>query len=90
MLHGDQTARRGRTATGRRVESGAARLAEAANAPMIPEREGAAASNGYVMKLADGADRPARRQARDIKSVSEASDTLDGICASCHRHYQVE
>jgi hypothetical protein len=29
-------------------------------------------------------------EARDLKSISEVSDRLDGICAACHRHYGVE
>jgi hypothetical protein len=74
-----------------RIESGAATLAEATNALMIPERVRDAAWNGYVRKLADAADRARRAaEAHDLKSVSEVSDALDGICASCHRHYGVE
>ena len=29
-------------------------------------------------------------EAHDLKSVAEVSDHLDGICASCHRHYGLE
>jgi uncharacterized protein (UPF0147 family) len=73
------------------IESGAATLAEATNALMIPERVRDAAWNRYVRKLADAADRAVRATAaRDIKSLSEVSDALDGVCASCHRHYGVE
>jgi hypothetical protein len=29
-------------------------------------------------------------EAHDLNSVTEVSDRLDGICASCHRHYGLE
>jgi hypothetical protein len=74
-----------------KVVSGAATLAEATNALMIPERVRDAAWNGYVKKLADAAGRAYRAaEARDLKGVSEVSDALDGICTACHRHYGVE
>jgi cytochrome c556 len=74
-----------------KIVSGAATLAEATNALMIPERARDAAWNGYVRKLADAADKAYRAaEAHDLKSISEVSDALDGICASCHRHYGVE
>lgn len=74
-----------------KVVSGAATLAEASNALMIPERVRDAAWNSYVTKLAKAADNAYRAaEAHDLKSVSEVSDALDGICASCHRHYGVE
>jgi hypothetical protein len=73
------------------VVSGAATLAEATNALMIPERTRDPEWNGYVKKLADAADRAYRAaEAHDLKSVSEVSDRLDGICAACHRHYGLE
>jgi hypothetical protein len=38
--------------------------------------------------VADKAYRAAEE--RDLKSISEVSDQLDGICAACHRHYGLE
>jgi hypothetical protein len=74
-----------------KVVSGAATLAEATNALMIPERVRDGAWNGYARKLADAADKAYRAaEAHDLKSVSEVSDALDRICAACHRHYGVE
>jgi hypothetical protein len=74
-----------------RIVSGAATLAEATNALMIPQRARDAAWNGYVWKLADAAGKAYRgAEAHDLKAVSEVSDALDGICAACHRHYGVE
>jgi len=32
----------------------------------------------------------AAAEAHDLKTISEVSDQLDGICAACHRHYGVE
>jgi hypothetical protein len=73
------------------VVSGAATLAEATNALMIPQRARDPEWNIYVRKLADAADRAYRAaEAHDLKSISEVSDRLDGICAACHRHYGLE
>ena len=73
------------------IVSGAATLAEATNALMIPQRALDAEWNPYVKKLADAADKAYRAaEAHDLKSVSEVSDQLDGICAACHRHYGLE
>jgi hypothetical protein len=73
------------------VVSGAATLAEATNALMIPQRARDPEWNFYVKKLADAADKANRAaEAHDLKSVSEVSDRLDGICAACHRHYGLE
>ena len=73
------------------IESGAATLAEATNALMIPQRARDGEWNGYVKQLADAADKAYRAaEAHDLKSVSEVSDQLDGICAACHRHYGLE
>ncbi|TMJ47020.1 MAG: hypothetical protein E6G85_29205 [Alphaproteobacteria bacterium] len=73
------------------VVSGAATLAEATNALMIPQRARDPDWNGYVKRLADAADKAYRAaEAHDLKSVSEVSDQLDGICAACHRHYGLE
>jgi len=73
------------------VVSGAATLAEATNALMIPGRERDPEWNRYVGKLADAADKAYRAaEAHDLKSVSEVSDQLDEICAACHRHYGLE
>jgi hypothetical protein len=73
------------------VVSGAATLAEATNALMIPQRARDPDWNRYVQKLAEAADKAYRAaEARDLKSVSEVSDRLDGICAACHHHYGLE
>jgi hypothetical protein len=73
------------------VVSGAATLAEATNALMIPERARDQDWNRYARKLADAADKAYRAaEAHDLKSLSEVSDRLDGICAACHRHYGLE
>jgi hypothetical protein len=73
------------------VVSGAATLAEATNALMIPKRVRDQSWNRYVKKLADAADKAYRAaEAHDLKSVSEVSDQLDGICAACHHHYGLE
>ena len=74
-----------------RITSGAATLAEATNALMIPGRAQDAEWNRYVKKLADAADQAYQAaEAHDLKSVADVSDRLDGICASCHRHYGLE
>jgi hypothetical protein len=71
--------------------SGAATLAEATNALMIPQRARDPSWNPYVKKLADAAEKAYRAaEAHDLKSISEVSDQLDGICAACHRHYGLE
>ena len=73
------------------VLSGAATLAEATNALMIPQRARDKDWNRYVRKLADAANRACRAaEAHDLKSISEVSDQLDGICSACHRHYGFE
>lgn len=73
------------------VVSGAATLAEATNALMIPPRVRDQDWNRYVRKLADAADRAYRAaESHDLKSISEVSDQLDGICAACHRHDGLE
>ena len=73
------------------VLSGAATLAEATNALMIPQRVRDKDWNRYVRKLADAANRACRAaEAHDLKSISEVSDQLDGICSACHRHYGFE
>jgi hypothetical protein len=73
------------------VVSGAATLAEATNALMIPQRTRDPDWNRYAKNLADAADKAYRAaEAHDLKSISEISDQLDGICAACHRHYGIE
>lgn len=73
------------------IESGAATLAEATNALMIPQRALDAQWNFYAQKLADAATKAYRAaEARDLKAISQISDQLDGICAACHRHYGLE
>jgi hypothetical protein len=74
-----------------RVVSGAATLAEATNALMIPERSIDPEWPRYAKALADAAEKAYQAaEARDLKTISQVSDQLDGICAACHRHYGVE
>jgi hypothetical protein len=74
-----------------KLVSAAATLAEATNALMIPQRALDADWSKHVKKLGDAADKAYRAaEAHDLKSISEVSDRLDGICAACHRHYGVE
>ena len=73
------------------ITSGAATLAEATNAMMIPQRATDPEWNIYVKKLADAADKAYRAaEVHDLKTVADVSDRLDGICAACHRHYGLE
>jgi len=74
-----------------RIVSGAATLVEATNALIIPERARDAEWLRYAKALADAADKAYRAaEAHDLKTLSQVSDRLDGICAACHRHYGVE
>jgi hypothetical protein len=71
--------------------SGAATLAEASNALMIPQRVRDQDWIRYAQDLAKAADKAYHAaEDHDLKSISEVSDRLDGICAACHRHYGVE
>jgi len=73
------------------VVSGAATLAEATNALMIPQRALDPNWNGYVKRLAEAANKAyVAAEAHDLKTISQVSDQLDGICAACHRHYGIE
>jgi hypothetical protein len=73
------------------VVSGAATLAEATNALMIPERVRDRDWIRYAQMLAAAAAKAYRgAEHHDLKAVSEVSDQLDGICAACHRHYGLE
>jgi hypothetical protein len=74
-----------------RIVSGAATLAEATNALMIPERALDPQWTFYAQKLAEAANKAyVAAEAHDLKTISQVSDQLDGICAACHRHYGVE
>ncbi len=73
------------------IVSGAATLAEATNALMIPQRARDQNWNFYAKNLAEVANKAyVAAEAHDLKSISEVSDQLDGICAACHRHYGLE
>jgi hypothetical protein len=73
------------------VISGAATLAEASNALMIPERVRDRYWIRFSQALAAAAAKAWRgAEHHDLKAVSEVSDQLDGICAGCHRHYGLE
>jgi hypothetical protein len=73
------------------IVSGAATLAEATNALMIPERARDPQWIFCVQRLAEAANKAyVAAEAHDLKTVSEVSDRLDGICAACHRRYGLE
>lgn len=73
------------------IVSGAATLAEAANALMIPQRALDSQWNTYAKRLGEAAGRAyVAAEAHDLKTISAISDRLDGICAACHRHYGIE
>jgi hypothetical protein len=73
------------------IVSGAATLAESTNALMISERALDAQWTFYAQKLAEAANKAyVAAEARDLKTISQVSNQLDGICAACHRHYGVE
>jgi hypothetical protein len=74
-----------------KIVTAAATLVEATNALMIPQRALDAEWNRYAGKLAAAAAKAYRAaEDHDLKSVSEVSDRLDGICSACHRHYGFE
>ncbi|MGP0092392.1 MAG: hypothetical protein ACLPKB_20895 [Xanthobacteraceae bacterium] len=74
-----------------RIVTGAATLAEATNALMIPQRALDPQWSFYVKNLAEAANKAyLAAEAHDLKSISEVSDQLDKICAACHRHYGFE
>jgi hypothetical protein len=73
------------------IVSGAATLAEATNALMIPQRALDPEWSRYAKQLAIAADKAYQAaEAHDLKAISDVSDRLDGICAACHRHYGLE
>jgi hypothetical protein len=73
------------------IVSGAATLAEAANALMIPQRALDSQWNAYAKMLGEAAGKAyVAAEAHDLKTISAISDRLDGICAACHRHYGIE
>lgn len=73
------------------IVSGAATLAEATNALMIPQRVLDREWSRYAKQLAGAADKAYQAaEAHDLKAISDVSDRLDGICAACHRHYGLE
>ena len=73
------------------IVGGAATLAEATNALMIPQRVLDPEWSQYTKQLADAAAKAYQAaEARDLKTISDVSDRLDGICAACHRHYGLE
>jgi len=70
------------------VVSGAATLAEATNALLIPERVRDQAWIGYVEQLATTAEQAyLAAEHHDLKAISDVSDRLDGVCSACHNHY---
>lgn len=73
------------------VVSGAATLAEATNALMIPQRALDADWYAYVQPLAAAAEQAYEAaEKHDLKTISDISDRLDAMCSSCHKHYGFE
>jgi len=73
------------------IVTGAATLAEATNALMIPQRRLDPQWDFYVKNLAEAANKAyIAAEAHDLKSISKVSDNLDGICTACHKHYGFE
>jgi hypothetical protein len=73
------------------VVSGAATLAEATNALMIPQRTRDPAWNGYVLQLATLAEQAYQAaEKHDLKAIWDVSDRLDATCSSCHKRYGLE
>jgi hypothetical protein len=73
------------------VVSGAATLAEATNALMIPQRALDADWYAFVQPLAAAAEAAYQAaEKHDLKAISAISDRLDATCSSCHRHYGFE
>ena len=71
--------------------TGAATLVEATNALMIPQRSLDPQWNFYAQKLAEVANKAyLAAEAHDLKSISVASDQLEGICSDCHKHYGLQ
>lgn len=74
-----------------KIVSGAATLAEATNALMIPQRALDSEWSRYAKQLAAAAAKAYQAaEAHDLKTIADISDRLDGICAACHRHYGLE
>jgi hypothetical protein len=73
------------------IVGGAATLAEATNALMIPQRALDPEWSHYAKQLAIAADKAYQAaEAHDLKAISDVSDRLDEICAACHHHYGLE
>lgn len=73
------------------VVTGAATLAEATNALLIPDRARGPSWVEFSRRLAVAAEEAYRAaEAHDIDGVRRVSERLDGICADCHRQYGVE
>lgn len=73
------------------VVSGAATLAEATNALMIPQRALDDAWNGYVLRLAALAEQAYQAaEKHDLATISGISDRLDATCSACHARYGLE
>jgi hypothetical protein len=73
------------------IVSGAATLAEATNALMIPQRALDSEWSRYAKQLAAAAAKAYQAaEAHDLKTIADISDRLDGICAACHHHYGLE
>lgn len=73
------------------VVTGAATLAEATNALMIPQRQLDPAWNGLAQKLRAAAEQAYQAAERhDAKAIADIGERLDDICSACHKHYGYE
>jgi len=73
------------------VVTGAATLAEATNALMIPQRRLDPAWNGLAQKLRAAAQEAYEAaEKHDAKAIADVGERLDEICSACHKHYGFE
>ncbi|HEY0746027.1 MAG TPA: hypothetical protein VGD63_04960 [Steroidobacteraceae bacterium] len=73
------------------VVSGAATLAEVANALMIPQRRRDTAWDPLAAVLQDAAKAAYQAaEAHDAKGLGLAGQRIDSACTSCHKYYGLE
>ena len=73
------------------VVTGAATLAEATNALMIPQRRLDPAWNSFVQNLRAAAEQAYQAaEKHDAKAIADVGERLDDICSACHEYYGYE
>ena len=73
------------------VVTGAATLAEATNALMIPQRRLDPAWNGFVQNLRAAAEQAYQAaEKHDARAIADVAEHLDDICSACHQYYGYE